>query len=158
MNRCSNFFRRFAFPFALAVLSGSLLVPYASAQTEPISQVPGVRPFPATAKRGMLVVTAPPQVTINGVAERLSPGVRIRGVDNGLVMSATLVGKPVIVNYVRENQGLIREVWILNQAEADQKRSGMEPTINFSFESMGDKPKVDDGKTPFNQLPKFPKQ
>ncbi len=117
-----------------------------------------VRQFPIAAKRGMLVVTAPPEVMINGTAERLSPGVRIRGVNNMLVMSASLVGQTFVVNYVRERQGMIQEVWLLNQAEADEKRKGMEPITNFIFGSDADKPKTDDGKTPFNQLPKFPKQ
>ena len=117
-----------------------------------------VRQFPPAAKRGTLVVTAPPEVLLNGAVERLSPGVRIRGVNNMLVMSASLVGKTVLVNYVREKQGLIQEVWILNQAEADEKRSGSGPITNFIFGSDADKPKTDDGKTPFDQLPKFPKQ
>ena len=117
-----------------------------------------MRQFPPAAKRGTLVVTAPPEVLINGAVERLSPGVRIRGVNNMLVMSASLVGKTVLVNYVREKQGLIQEVWILNQAEADEKRSGSGPITNFIFGSDADKPKTDDGKTPFDQLPKFPKQ
>ena len=117
-----------------------------------------VRQFPPAAKRGMLEVTAPPEVLINGTVERLSPGVRIRGVNNMLVMSASLVGKRAVVNYVRDKQGLIQEAWILNQAEADLKRSGSEPIINFNFGSDADKPKTDDGKTPFDQLPKFPKQ
>jgi hypothetical protein len=34
----------------------------------------------------------------------------------------------------------------------------MEPVINFTFGSDADKPKTDDGKTPFDQLPKFPQQ
>ena len=117
-----------------------------------------VRQFPPAAKRGTLVVTAPPEVLLNGAVERLSPGVRIRGVNNMLVMSASLVGKTVLVNYVREKQGLIQEVWILNQAEADEKRSGSGPITNFIFGSDAHKPKTDDGKTPFDQLPKFPKQ
>ena len=142
--------------FSLAALLGMALVGAALWPAGSSAQVPAVREFPAAAKRGMLVVTAPPQVTINGSAEQLAPGVRIRGPNNMLVMSASLVGKSVLVNYVREKQGAIQEVWILTQAEADLKRSGMEPTMNFSFESMGDKPKTDDGKTPFNQLPKFP--
>ena len=69
-----------------------------------------------------------------------------------------MLGQTLVVNYVREKQGMIQEVWLLNQAEADEKRKGMEPITNFIFGSSEDKPKVDDGKTPFNQLPKFPKQ
>lgn len=122
------------------------------------AQEQAVRQFPVAAKRGMLVVTTPPEVSINGTAERLSPGVRIRGVNNMLVMSGSLVGQTFVVNYVREKQGMIQEIWLLNQAEADEKRKGMEPITNFIFGSSEDQPKTDDGKTPFNQLPKFPKQ
>ena len=150
MNRCPSLFKILAVGLPLALLCGvACLVPLdAQAQL-------AVRQFPAAAKRGALTVTAPPAVLINGAAERLAPGIRIRGATNSLVMSASLVGQTVLVNYVREPQGLIREIWILNAAEAQEERKGMEPVINFSFESMGDKPKTDDGKTPFDQLPKF---
>jgi len=116
----------------------------------------GVRQFPPAAQRGSLAVTTPPDVLLNGTPERLAPGARIRSVTNSLVMSGSLVGQTYIVNYVREKQGLIQEVWLLTQAEVAEKRSGMEPVINFSFGSLGNKPKTDDGKTPFDQLPKFP--
>ena len=139
----------------LLTLSSALAVVH----TPPaVAQEMAVRQFPIAAKRGTLVVTAPPEVRINGAVERLSPGVRIRGVNNMLLMSGALIGQTFVVNYVREQQGLIQEVWLLNQAEADEKRKGAEPTTNFIFGSSDDKPKVDDGKTPFNQLPKFPKQ
>ena len=115
-----------------------------------------MREFPAAAKRATLAVTRPPEVLLNGNPERLAPGVRIRGLTNATVMSATLVGETYIVNYVREPQGLIKEVWLLTEREVAEKRSGMEPVVNFSFGSMADKPKTDDGKTPFDQLPKFP--
>jgi hypothetical protein len=38
-----------------------------------------------------------------------------------LTMSASLLGKSVVVNYVREPLGLIHEVWILNATEIAQK-------------------------------------
>jgi hypothetical protein len=153
MNRCQSILasRMSGLLLALLVATGSMSPPEAAAQLT-------VRQFPVAAKRGNMTVTAPPEVLINGKTEQLAPGARIHGLTNTLVMSGTLVGKTVIVNYTRENQGLIREVWILNQAEADLERSGMEPTINFNFDSAGNTPKTDDGKTPFNQLPKYPKQ
>ena len=150
MNRCPSLFKTLAVGLPLALLCGVVSLVPLDAQAQL-----AVRQFPAAAKRGALAVTAPPAVLINGVAERLAPGIRIRGATNSLVMSASLVGQTVLVNYVREPQGLIREIWILNAAEAQEERKGMEPVINFSFESMGDKPKTDDGKTPFDQLPKF---
>ncbi|WP_296443265.1 hypothetical protein [Rhodoferax sp. UBA5149] len=135
-----------------------VLVWAASNSPSPAMAQTMLRQFPPAAKRGMLVVTAPPEVLINGTSERLSPGARIKGVTNMTVMSAALVGSSVLVNYVRNAQGLIHEVWILSPQEAQEPRAGMEPVTNFVFGSDADKPKTDDGKTPFNQLPKYPKQ
>ena len=74
-------------------------------------------------------------ILINGAAERLSPGSRIRGVNNMLVMSGQMVGQKVLVNYTRDTQGAVHQVWILNNLEARQERAGMEPTTNVLFES-----------------------
>ena len=153
MNRClQKLTVRFLMMLVLGMVCLSLFLPNSAAAQS------FVRPFPPAAKRGTLVVTTPPQVLINGVSERLSPGARIKDVNNMMVMSGVLVGKSVLVNYVRNGQGLIQEVWILNAAEAQEKRSGMEIVTNFIFGSDADKPKIDDGKTPFNQLPKYPRQ
>ena len=154
MNRCLRFSLNRTGALLLALLSAAALVRPATVEAQELA----VRQFPVAAKRGMLLVTAPPEVLINGATERLSPGIRIRGVNNLLVLSASLVGQTFVVNYVREKQGMIQEIWLLNQAEADEKRKGMEPITNFIFGSSEDQPKTDDGKTPFNQLPKFPKQ
>ena len=135
-----------------------LLVGAATYSPLPASAQTMLRQFPPAAKRGTFVVVAPPQVLINGASERLSPGARIKGVNNMMVMSASLVGTSVLVNYVRNGQGLIHEVWLLSAEEAQEKRSGMEPVTNFVFGSDADKPKTDDGKTPFDQLPKYPRQ
>jgi len=124
----------------------------------PASAQEMVREFPAAARRATLEVTSPPNVLINGQADRLSPGARIKGPTNMMVMSGQLAGQRLVVNYLRNSQGLIQEVWILNATETALKRAGMEPTVNFNFASDADKPKIDDGKTPFDQLPKFPQQ
>jgi len=150
MQRCWSL-RSFAATACLLV--ASLLVALTGAHAQD-----GMRQFPPAVKRGVMTVIAPPQIMINGSAMRLSPGVRIRGPNNLLVMSAALVGRPYAVNYLVEPQGLVREVWILSQAEVDALPKGWDTVINFQFASDADKPKVDDGKTPFNQLPKFPKQ
>ena len=137
-------------PGLLTLLWASTISP-ASAQSL-------LRQFPPAAKRGTLLVTAPPEVLLNGAAARLSPGARIKGVNNGLLMSGALVGKSVLVNYVRDGQGQISEVWLLGAEEARAERSGMEVVTNFVFGSDAGKPQTDDGKTPFDQLPKYPKQ
>ena len=138
--------------FGIALLwAASSDLGQAGAQTMP-------RQFPPAAKRAVLNVTAPPEVQLNGLPERLSPGARIKGVTNLMVMSAALVGTPVLVNYKRDMQGLIHEVWILTDEEAREPRAGMAPVTNYRFASDADKPKTDDGNTPFDQLPKYPGQ
>ena len=137
MNRCLQMpLLRLLTTFVVVFLWTSIHSP-AAAQTMP-------RQFPPTAKRGTMVVTAPPQVLINGTAAQLAPGARIRGVTNMMVMSASLVGTSVLVNYVRDPQGLIHEVWILSAQEAQEKRDGMEPVWNFRSGSEPDKAKAGD--------------
>ena len=150
MNRCHTVTSSLALGLAALLTGFAWSIPAAAQQ--------GVRQFPPAAQRGTLAVTAPPEVLLNGRPERLAPGARIRSVSNSLVMSGSLAGQTHIVNYVREPQGLIKDVWLLTELELAEKRSGMEPVLNFTFGSTGDKPKTDDGKTPFNQLPRFPKQ
>ncbi len=151
MNRCL-LLRSLVAAVMWSAAAGLLVLP-----TEASAQM-AVRQFPSTVKRGVMTVTAPPEVVINGAAMRLSPGVRIKGPNNMLLMSGALIGQQFAVNYLVESQGLVREVWILNQAEVDALPRGWDTVTNIRFESDDDKPKVDDGKTPFNELPKFPKQ
>ena len=121
MNRCPSHHtpRR----LALAALLLASLAGAASAQQ--------VRDFPPNALRGKLVVTAPPQVTLDGKADQLSPGARIRSTQNMFVMSGSLVGQNLVVNYVREGSGLIHEVWLLTPAEAALKRPGAKGSSLF---------------------------
>ena len=154
MNRCLHI----ALPRFLMMLILGMIWASLSFLNPAASQTLSARQFPPAAKRGVLEVSAPPEVLINGVAARLSPGARIKGTNNMLVMSGALVGSSILVNYVRDGQGMIHEVWILNELEAREKRAGMEPVTNFIFGSDADKPKTDDGNTPFSQLPKYPQQ
>lgn len=151
MNRC--------LPLPIVRILMLLVIVWTSASTSnPAAAQTLLRQFPPAAKRGMLLVTAPPAVLLNGTAARLSPGARIKGVNNALVMSASLVGSSVLVNYVRDGQGLIHEVWLLSEQEAQEERAGMAPVTNFIFGSDADQPKTDDGKTPFDQLPRYRQQ
>jgi hypothetical protein len=77
-----------------------------------------VRPFPKDALRATLVVTAAPAITLDGKPDRLSPGARIRNAQNLLIMSNTLIGQTLLVNYTREAAGMVHDVWILTPAEA----------------------------------------
>jgi hypothetical protein len=79
------------------------------------------RSFPANALRGELVMQQPPEALLNGVPARLSPGVKIRGTNNLLVMSGAIVGQPYLVHYTLDNAGLVHLVWILSDAELAKK-------------------------------------
>jgi hypothetical protein len=75
------------------------------------------RPFPATALRGELTVTQPPAVMLNNQPARLAPGARIRGENNLLVLSGTIVNQPLVVNYTIDSYGLLLDVWVLTPTE-----------------------------------------
>jgi hypothetical protein len=113
MNRC--FSPRAAWALCLLTLAAW---PAAQAQN---------RPFPTQALRGTLVVVQPPEIRLNGQPARLSPGARIRGTNNMLVLSGSLVNQTLTVNYLLEPLGLVHEVWILTPAEAAEKRPLSQP-------------------------------
>lgn len=117
MNRCTR--RLLGALFVLGASAALLPLP-ASAQTDGFT--PNVRQFPKAALRGKLVVLGAPNILLDGQADRLSPGARIRDANNMLVLSGALVNQPLVVNYLRESAGNVHEVWILNSEEISQKR------------------------------------
>lgn len=153
MNRCNS-------PAARATLAAALLLALSPTLLSPAALAQGVRrEFPGAALRAELVVTAPPEVRLNGRPERLSPGARIHGPNNLLVMSGAIVGQSYVVNYLRDSAGLISRVWILTPDEAAQKRAGStagtgEAIRNFLFGSESPAPK--DGIAPVER-PFIPK-
>jgi hypothetical protein len=116
MNRCLSLPRRLAARLTLGGLIGLVLLP-AVAQ-DALQRTP---PIPLAAERGVLVVTQPPDVLLDGQPARLSPGARIRGRNNLLLLSAPLIGQALTVRYVRDAQGLVHDVWVLTEAEALQR-------------------------------------
>jgi hypothetical protein len=149
MNRCKTLL------LAVLVLGGIGLSAFpAAAQTEDVK--PNVRQFPKTAVRGLLVIGTAPEITMNGKADRMSPGVRIRDANNNLVLSSTFSGQKLVVNYVRDNTGLVHQVWVLNTEEERQKIAGKDEGILSNIRSIFEtKPITDDGKTPFDKLPVY---
>ena len=117
MNRCT------AHLLAALLLAAASLP--ALAQTDPSGDTLPGRQFPQAVLRGDLVVTAPPEITMDGKPERLSPGARIRGTDNLLVLSGALVNQKLAVNYLREAAGQVHQVWILTEEEANRNRRGL---------------------------------
>jgi len=76
------------------------------------------RQFPRNALRGEITIVQPPLVALNGNEARLAPGARIRGQNNLLVMSGSIVGQRMLVNYTVDPLGLVKDVWILRAEEA----------------------------------------
>lgn len=78
------------------------------------------RQLPVGSLRGELTLTNPPEVVLNGQADRLAPGARIRGQNNMLVFPGAAIGQKLVVNYTRESYGLILDVWVLRPDEIAQ--------------------------------------
>ena len=142
MNRCTSHIMG-AFALILVATSASLTALPANAQNAEFK--PAVRQFPQAARRGEMVVLAPPAISLNDRQDRLSVGSRIRDTNNMLVMSGTLVNQKLVVNYTRESAGNVHEVWILNNEEAKEKRPGSKSGW-FGLGSSADTQA--DGKTP----------
>jgi hypothetical protein len=92
-----------------------------------------VRDFPVSALRGSLEVTLPPQVLLDGHPDRLAPGARIRNMQNLFVLSGSIAGQQLLVNYTRDPSGLLRDVWILTPEEARLKRESAHSGSNLIF-------------------------
>ena len=122
MNRCLKIT-----PSAIALAFAGLMALGATALPFDAFAQGTVRTFPAKALRGKLVVQSAPEVLLDGKPDRFSPGARIHGPDNLLIMTARLTGQTYIVNYVRDGYGLIHEVWLLTPEEAAIKRPA--PTL-----------------------------
>jgi len=130
MNRCNTpSLRRSLLGLAGATCLLALALP-AQAQT-------GVRNFPDKAVRATMVVVQPPEVRMDGQPMRLSPGARILGTTNTLVLSASLVGQELTVNYVPDMLGQAHQVWILTPAEAAEKRPRLADQRNYRTAADG---------------------
>jgi hypothetical protein len=161
MNRCPHFMKTPTFSAFLAlVLSFAPAAPQAFAQSEAAEPVQneavlGGRNFPEGTLRGAFVMVNAPEIRLDGQADRLSPGARIRSAENMLVTPASIIGQNLLVNYTRDPASLVSEVWILTPGEARVPRASADrPLLNFWPFVAASGPR-DDGKTPFDQLPKF---
>jgi len=163
MNRCNTSYPLLAALIIFGTYANLHALP-ASAQTSLEEKAkPNSRNFPKTAFRGQLQVTATPDALMDGKADRLSPGSTIRDIHNLLVLPGAVTGAKLVVNYTRDNIGQVQQVWILNAEEIKQKLpsqfaaaandNGILSNIRSLFEPAP--APQDDGKTPYNQLPKY---
>jgi len=98
---------------ALAAVAAVCFASSAAAQVQ--------RTFPQNALRGALQITSPADAVLNGKPARLAPGLRIRGQNNMLQMSGSLIGAKLLVHYTTDIDGLVMDVWVLTPAEAARK-------------------------------------
>jgi hypothetical protein len=124
MNRCIESRVRTAL-LACAVLAGLTFLPLPDAAAQGF-----VREAPKDVVRGRLTVTQPPEITLDGKPDRLSPGARIRGTNNLLVLSGSIVGQSLPVVYRRDAAGLVHEVWVLTPQE-DEKLAGVNSLTGY---------------------------
>lgn len=75
------------------------------------------RTFPATALRGEILVTQPPEIRLNGQPARLAPGARLFDERNQQQLSGALVGRKLVVHYTRDAMGQPLNVWVLTPEE-----------------------------------------
>src|SRR5262245_22771573 len=95
-------------PFSRVVIS-LLCIVATSAQAQ-------VRTIPEQAKQGEIRHVQETLVLIDGVQMRLAPGVQIRDEANRL-MVPTALPPGAKVKYLLDNEGLVRQVWILSPQE-----------------------------------------
>ena len=140
-------------PTFLVLLTAGLFSIARAQSEEPKANI---RQFPKEAKRGELMVLTAPEIVMDSKPDRMSPAVRIRDINNNLVLSGTLADQTLAVNYLRDNTGLVHSVWVLNAEEVKQKLPGQPEGVLSNIRSMFEIPTVkDDGNTPFNRLPKY---
>jgi hypothetical protein len=90
----------------------------------------GLRMFPMGTRRGTITFSNPPQIQLHGNTEQLGPGTRIHDANNRLVFASTLNGQTLVVNYVRDGNRTIREIWILTPGEIQEKLPPTQDDLN----------------------------
>ena len=81
-----------------------------------------LRAFPPNTLRGSVVFGEMPTLLLNGKPAMLSPGSRVRGANNMLVMPPTIAGAKLLVHYtVDPGTDRVRDIWILTPDEAAVK-------------------------------------
>jgi hypothetical protein len=78
-----------------------------------------VRAIPGEAKRGEIRHVENMLVQIDGVRQRLAPGAQIRDAANRVVVPTALPAGAK-VKYLLNQEGMVRQVWILTPEEAKQ--------------------------------------
>ena len=77
------------------------------------------RPIPEAAKSGTMSHVEDMTVEIDGQKQRLAPGAQIRDESNRIVMPAAVPAGSK-VKYIVDDDGMLRQVWILTPEEKEK--------------------------------------
>ena len=82
-----------------------------------------LRSIPEDARRGEMRHLQEMVVELDGAQQRLAPGAQIRDGANRVILPSALTA-PAVVKYLLDDQGLVRQVWILTPQEAARAGRG----------------------------------
>ncbi|WP_431048680.1 hypothetical protein [Roseateles sp. L2-2] len=106
--------------FSLAAAFGGLAA--IATPTPAQAQIaPGHRFFPQRALRGEIVFGVTPDVQLNGKPARLAPGARIRNAVDQVATPGSLYQQKAVVLYTWDMNGLLMDIWVLNDVELANK-------------------------------------
>ena len=154
MNRCTQ--KLHPLLAALAIATAVIASPLVHAQ-DADAGVLVTRELPKAALLGRMLIQQPPDVLLNGQPTRLAPGARLRDESNQIALSGALMGQAFPVKYLLDSSGLVSQAWLLTADEVRASRKSFSLS-QFLFGSDAATGPVDDGNTPFDQLPRYPNQ
>ncbi len=107
---------------ALLGVAGMAHAGSAESFNDPLPPEPQTLPrhFPDIADKGRIRFVDPPDVVLDGVRLRISPGARIKDERNMMLHMSQLKGKTLDVMFVRDAMQQIGDIWILNEHEKSQ--------------------------------------
>jgi hypothetical protein len=79
-----------------------------------------LRTIPKEARLGVMRHLQGMHVEIDGKPQRLAPGAQIRSLQNRIIMPSAIPAG-IVVKYVIDSEGLVRNVWIVTEEEAVQR-------------------------------------
>lgn len=156
-SRFASFYRAVV---GLSLLLGGVAVAHAgSAESfkDPAPPVQQVLPrhFPDTADKGHMRFVDPPEVVLDGVRVRISPGARIKDERNMMLHMSQLKGHKADVMYVRDAMQQIGDIWILSDYEKSQPSPKQKRDHLLRMDGYDPSKHKFDPMLPYNQQPKW---
>lgn len=113
------------------------------------------RHFPDTADKGHMRFVDPPEVILDGVRVRISPGARIKDERNMMLHMSQLKGQAAHVMYVRDAMQQIGDIWILSDYEKSQLSPKQNRDHLLRMDGYDPSRHKFDPMLPYNQQPRY---